>query len=208
MTETIDTEGLLRSDDFEQAAFEELDLEELDLEERSLEDKSFSHCTFTRVRLPRGSLRECRFDDCTFVACDLSMVRLDGTALRTVVFQGCRLLGIDWTAARRLSFDVRMEDCAVSYGVFVEMKLRGMKMINCQAHELNLTDADLRDDCFSGTDLRGTHFENTCLVGADLERAKEYLLDPRRNRLGETRLSLEGALASLELLGIRVFETP
>ena len=103
-----------RADDFVDERFEELDLQGM-----SIEDKSFESCTFTRVHLAQGGLRDCRFDGCTFVGCDLSMVRLDNAALRQVAFKGCKLLGIDWSVARKIGFELSMEGCVLSYGSFL-----------------------------------------------------------------------------------------
>ena len=51
------------------------------------------------------------------------------------------------------------------------MTLRDTQVLDCTAHEVSFTGADLRGTSFRGTDLAGAIFESTKLSGANLSEA-------------------------------------
>src|SRR6476620_1297891 len=119
-----------------------------------LRGKRFSNCTFEAMNLPDARLDQCVFADCRFVRCDLSMSKLSECSLREVSFEHTKLLGIDWSTARVLVFEVSFHTCVLSYGSFFKRRLRETKLIDCVAHEVDFSAADLTAADFTGTDLR------------------------------------------------------
>ncbi|TNE47919.1 MAG: pentapeptide repeat-containing protein [Deltaproteobacteria bacterium] len=188
-------------DEFELETFENESNPEI-----ALHDKGFYGCTFTNIDWSQGELRRCTFDDCTFVNCNLTMVKAYDTTFREVTFQRTKLMGVDWTLVRPLTFEVSFEDCVLSYGSFVEVRLKGTSFLHCVAKEADFTEAILEKAKFRGTTLTGATFENTVLTQADLSEAKDYTIDPRRNKLDQTQFSLEAVLRVAAQLGIQVPE--
>ncbi len=170
----------------------------------ALEKASFSDCTFVDAVWTRASLRRCLFESCVFRGCDLTMVSPQDTSFRGVRFERCKLMGIDWTKAHQLTFDVVFHDSVLSYCTFDAMPLRGLSMTDCKAVEAVFTEANLTGADFAGTDLTGSTFLHTVLEETDLSLATGYQIDPTTNRLRDTRFSLDGALRSMALLGVRV----
>lgn len=193
---------LQSEDEFEDETFSGLAHSKLDLS-----NKSFTQCTFEAMSLNEVQLASCVFTDCRFVRCDLTMAKLGECSLRGVRFERTKLMGIDWSAARDLIFDVSFETCVLSYGVFVKRRMREVKFIDCTAHEADFSEADLTAAHFKGTDLRDARFTRANLTRADLSEARDYRIDPAETTLMKTRFSLEAALDVVARLGI-IVNTP
>merc|ERR1712025_748751 len=125
-------------------------------------------------------------------------------AFRDVRFTRCKLMGVDWSLAYALGFEVAFEGCQLRYASFAGMSLRGLLMRDCVADEAVFTGADLRDACLRGSRFAGATFQETTLIGADLRDAEEVVIDPRSNTLGGTKLSLDAALRAAAFLGVEV----
>ena len=169
-----------------------------------LRGKRFTRCRFEAVTLDKARLEGVVLDECVFVRCDLSMATLGDCSFRGAHFDHTKLMGVDWTVARDLLFDVSYEGCVLSYGVFVDRKLRKVALTDCVAHEVDFSGADLTDADLRGTDLRGAVFARTTLVRTDLSTATHYRVDPANNKLSKTKFSLEAGVATLRDLGIVV----
>ena len=163
----------------------------------------FERCTFRGTRLQEADLADCRFVDCVFEGANLSLARMDDCTFQGVTFRSSKLVGVDWTAARRLTA-VRFETCDVTRSAFVGLDLRRLVMTRCRARETIFSEADLSDADLSGTDFEGASFGGARLPRADLRDATGYALSPALNDLRGARVSLPEAAALLEALGIRV----
>ncbi len=178
--------------------------EDLDLRGEVLAGKEFHGCTFTRCTFAAARLERCLFDHCEVEGSDWSAVRLGNSSFRAVRFTQCRVGGVDFSAANQLMFEVRFEDCVLDFSSFVGMRLHGLQVLSSRAREADFTGTDLTGACFDGTELRGARFWRTTLHDADLRGASAYAIQPDKNRLKDTRFSLDAALDHLALLGIRV----
>ncbi len=183
---------------------DEQTFEDLRLEDHRFADLELSECTFRKLVAPRSSWTGCGLSACVFEDCDLAMARLERARLHDVVFRRCKLIGVDWTQASTLIMQVRFEDCALDYGNFAGLELPGLHLLDCSAREVDFRDARLDRACFRGSRLHDSLFEKTSLRGADLSEALDYRIDPRKNKLGKTRFSLDAALELLRGQGILV----
>jgi uncharacterized protein YjbI with pentapeptide repeats len=199
-TDTTDTDTRLNSaDDFEEETFVGGSFPGLDLRR-----KRFARCRFEAVGMDQALLQEAVLDECTFVRCDLSMASVAECSFRDVRFENTKLMGVNWTVARDLLFDVSFAECVLSYGVFADRKMRKTDLVDCTAHEVDFSGADLTEANFSGTDLRDAVFYRTKLAHANLSSALNYRISPADNRLNKTRFSMEAGLDTLRQLGIVV----
>ncbi|MCA9535696.1 MAG: pentapeptide repeat-containing protein [Myxococcales bacterium] len=199
MTQTDVASRLRSAEDFEDELFEGGSYPALDLR-----NKRFAQCRFEAVSMDKAQLQSVVFDECTFVRCDLSMALVGDCSFRDVRFEHTKLMGIDWTVARDLLFDVSFEGCVLSYGVFAGRKMRKTELVDCVAHEVDFSGSDLTEASFAGTDLRDAVFNRTKLVKTDLSSALHYRIDPSINQLSKTRFSMEAGLETLRSMGILV----
>jgi uncharacterized protein YjbI with pentapeptide repeats len=126
--------------------------------------------------------------------------------LRRCRFEDCKLLGIDWTAtlwsstmAGKRSDFVR---CALSYGAFIGLTMQKITLEDCVAHEVNFSDADLRDAICTGTDFRDGRFTGANLSGANFAGARNYRIDTRETKIARARFALPEAITLLRDLDI------
>lgn len=174
------------------------------IEGRRFEDCRFDHCDFSEA-----ALRACRFRDCEFADCNLSLVRLDGTQVGAR-FVDCKLVGIDWTRAHwpaiRLDAPIAFERCALNDGSFFGLSLRELAAVECRAHDVDFTEADLEDADFRHSDLRGAIFRRTRLARADFREATDYRIDVLLNDVRHAKFSLPEAISLLHGLDIDLTE--
>lgn len=163
----------------------------------------FEGCVFRGTCLQERDLGGARFVDCTFDGANVSVARVVGCAFQGTTFRGCKAVGVDWTAAARLTAVV-FEECDLTQSAFLGMDLRRLVLRRCRAREVVLAEADLSDADLSGSDLTGARFGRTKLARADLRRATGYVLHPAENDLRGARVTLPEAASLLAALGLVV----
>ncbi len=156
----------------------------------------FDHCSFTNCKMDR-----CKFINCRFDSCILSAVTPINCRFQEPRFFRCKLMGMDWTRTVDLSEPDFLE-CQVNYSNFKLLKLPGIKMVNCEAKEVDFIEADLRKGDFRQTDFEKSRFFKTNLTSADFKGAKNYSIDVKVNILKKTRFSLPEALLLLNSLDV------
>ena len=180
------TQSLYSGEQFKKRSFSNIDIQSI-----VFEDCEFENCSFL----------ECRFDGCRFVngtfsECDLSNFVPVNCEFREVDFLKCKIIGADWTkvkSIRMLSFS----ECFLNYSNFRMLKLEKIRIVRCEAKDVDFIEADLTGGDFKGTDFDQSIFFKTILSKANLAGAKNYSIDIKNNTLKETHFSLPEALSLL-----------
>lgn len=180
--------------------------DELRLEGTNVYDRVFDGCTFRRCHFEQVVFNGCRFTDCRFEASDLIGVRFVDTSLIDVGFRGGRAMGVDWSELRRLTLGIRFDGVRLDYSNFAELPLSGTRFHDCSLRDAVFSGADLRRADFRGSELVGARLDDSDLRGTDLREALGVVFDPRRAKLGKTRVNGVTAVALLEVLGLEVSE--
>lgn len=174
------------------------------LEGLHFEDCRFEHCDFSEA-----TLRDCRFRDCEFIDCNLSLVRPLGSQFGAR-FVDSKLVGVDWTLAHwpsiRVDAGIGFERCALNDSSFFGLSLRELVAVECRAHDVDFTEAELEDADFRHSDLRGAIFHRTCLARADFREATDYRIDVLLNDVKQAKFSLPEAVSLLRGLDIDLSE--
>ncbi|WNL46740.1 pentapeptide repeat-containing protein [Dyella sp. BiH032] len=175
----------------------------------TLEGLRFDDCRFEHCDFSEATLRDCRFRDCEFVGCNFSLARLAGSQFGAR-FTDSKLVGIDWTQAHwpaiRLGAGIAFERCALNDSSFFGLSLRELALIECRAHDVDFTEADLEDADFRHSDLRGAIFRRTRLARADFRDATDYRIDVLINDVKRAKFSLPEAVSLLYGLDIDLTE--
>jgi fluoroquinolone resistance protein len=164
---------------------------EVKFEECQFKDCSFINCKFEK----------CRFINCKFEGCILSAVVPMGDRLVETSFLNSKVIGVDWTKAQFLQ-DLGFESCQVNYSSFRMLKLPKIKMVHCEAKEVDFTEADLHEGDFTNTNFEKSIFFKTNLTKANFKGAKNYYIDARVNTISKAHFSLPEALALLDGLDV------
>ncbi len=191
------TEHLLQASSFEEELFDRLQLPAI------LADKEFTNCRFRGLKAEASIWRGVRLEDCAFEDCDLTRAQFPHTRFYGVSFRGCKLMGIDWSPIASnptLSF----ETCDLRYASFVKVNLRKALFRGCKANEASFIECQLSESDFSETDLTGANFEASDLGKANLTGAKGAFLAPGKNRVKDTRISVETAVLMALAQGMKV----
>lgn len=112
-------------------------------------------------------------------------------------------MGVDWSSIApnpTLSFDT----CDLRYASFVKVNLRKTIFRGCKACEANFIDCALIESDFSDTDLTGANCDASDLGKANLTTAVGAFLPPGKNRVKDTRISVESAVLMAMAQGLKV----
>jgi uncharacterized protein YjbI with pentapeptide repeats len=74
---------------------------------------------------------------------------------------------------------------------FYQLKLKAIRFVNCQLHEVDFAESDVSQAVFQNCDLAGAIFEFTNLEKADLSTASNYSIHPESNRIKKAKFSMQ-----------------
>lgn len=192
---------------FQAAAYGNELFQDLEARGERFEALRFDECVFDRCDFKETRWRDCRFRGCQFRHCDLGLADLAGSALAEVVFEECHLVGVVWTqlalpVGRALRADFFR--CTLDDASFDDCDLDNRRLYRCALREASFRNTRLRGADLRGAELAGAIFHNTDLREADLREARDYAIDPTRNRVARARFQLPEALGLLSGLDVEV----
>jgi uncharacterized protein YjbI with pentapeptide repeats len=126
------------------------------------------------------------------------MANLSGTALSTVSFRNCKMLGLRFDECKKLLFSVDFEGCQLNHSSFFGIGMRGTRFLDCSLLEVDFVQAQLGASVFHNCDFAGAMFDRTNLEKADLSSARNFSLDPEKNRIRRAKFSAHGLVGLLE----------
>jgi fluoroquinolone resistance protein len=176
--------------------FAKLSLEKETVKARYFEECEFDSCTFVDCKFEKCKFLNCKFNDCILSA----VIPLDSNFIDTT-FRKSKVLGFDWTKALKIEGLV-FEGIKINYSNFKLLKIPKIKIVNCEAKEVEFIETDLNNGDFKNTDFEKSRFFKADLSEADFRGARNYSIDVKNNTLKKTRFSLPEALALLEGLDI------
>ncbi|MDK2982016.1 MAG: hypothetical protein PWQ55_2363 [Chloroflexota bacterium] len=191
--------------------YEVVTLENLEAENLTLEGADFvaceiKHCQFSETHFNRCSFRNCNFEDC-----NLDLVQVNRCVFKSCQFTRCKMMGINWTEASwgrqeiaQLIKKINFKECVLNYSSFMELKLKGIEIIDSLAMEVDFSNAMLQKANFHGTDLERAIFRNTDCQHADFRGAKNYAISPMINNIAKAHFSLPEAMSLLYTMDINL----
>ena len=171
------------------------------MKDETISTKEFEDCSFEACTFGNCTFDKVKFINCTFNECFLSVIRSSGSRFLEVKFTRSKVLGFNWSktdAIRDLSFN----ECQLNYSDFSYMKIPGIKLLACEAKEVDFTEADLTNSDLQNTDFQNSRFYNTNLSGADFRGARNFYIDVKNNVLKKARFSFAEAMTLLSSLDI------
>jgi fluoroquinolone resistance protein len=186
---------------FELDSYEQEKFSGIALTQTKLDSKRFEECEFNGCSLVECKIVKCTFLSCRFKNCVLSAISPLQSRFSEVKFENSKVIGCDWTRAQHVE-ELEFSGCQVNYSNFKLLKLEGLKLVNCEAKEVDFIETDLSRGVFKNTDFEKSRFFKTNLTQADFRGAKNYSIDVRNNVLKKTHFSLPEVLSLLNSLDI------
>jgi fluoroquinolone resistance protein len=186
---------------FTKKAYYQVTFSGLSLANETIEGIEFEECEFNKCSFVNCVFEACKFLDCKFVECRMSAIKPSHSRFVEAKFSTSQVIGFDWTKADVIE-DLEFTECKLNYSNFRLAKPPRIKMIKCEAKEVDFIETDLTDGVFTGTDFENSRFFKTNLTNADFKGAKNYMIDARNNTLKKTKFSLPEALSLLNGLDI------
>lgn|GEM_PF-34354 len=182
----------------------------LQLKGVQLVSAEFYECTFTDCAFIETVFQNCRLNHCTFQGCDLSLLQVPDCRFSATRFEDCKLLSVNWTEANwstaSLGDPLSFVKCILSHSTFIGLELKGIRVVECIARDVDFREAVLTQADFSGSELSESLFSQTNLTGADLSTARNYHIAPQQNTLKGAKFSLPEAMSLLYNLDIDLSE--
>ena len=189
--------------DFTKGSYFQESFINLSLSNETIKSDEFEECEFNGCSFIDCKFERCKFINCKFHDCIISAISPVNSYITDVTFLKCKVMGCDWTKTSQIH-GLDFTDCQINYSNFTMLKLPKIKMINCEAKEVDFTETDLSEGSFTGTDFERSTFARTNLTRANLKGAINYSIDPRYNTLKQTHFSFPEALSLLNCLDIVV----
>ena len=183
----------------EEEFFEKLNFSKQPLLRGDYEACSFSHCDFSNA-----VLAEIRFIECEFTDCNFSSANLNNTSFQDARFQDCKMLGLLFDKCNDFGFAVNFENCQLDHSGFYQLRLTDTIFLNCRLRAVDFTEADLTNAVFDQCDLSESIFENTVLEKANFSSARNYSIDPDKNRLKGAKFSVPEVLTLLHKYKLQI----
>lgn len=186
---------------FTQKSYYQVKFSKLSFQNEIIKLNEFEECEFDSCSFIDCRFEKCKFIDCKFNDCVLSAIIPIDSRFIEVDFQKSKIIGFDWTKTQQIK-DLNFDHCQINYSNFRLLKLPKIKMIDCEAKEVDFTEADLREGVFTNTDFERSVFSKTNLAKANFKGAKNYFIDARYNVIKKAQFSLPEALSLLNSLDV------
>ena len=151
----------------------------------------YDNCSFSGCDFSNTHLSNCTFLECTFTDCNFTNAKFGGTTFNEFSFEDCKLLGADFSVCNDFMLQLRFRESALDLASFVGLKLDNTHFDRCPLKEADFTEAILTGAHFEDCDLDRTTFDQTNLEKANLTTARNFQIDPEKNKLKGAKFSKE-----------------
>ncbi len=186
---------------FDQDYYYQTKFSKISLEKAKLTSKVFEECEFNGCSFIDCKFEKCKFINCKFGECILSAVNPVDCRFIETKFTKCKVIGMDWTKTLQVQ-DLSFHECQINYSNFKLLKIPKIKIVNCEAKEVDFAEADLTEGDFKNTDFERSVFFKTNLTLANFKGARNYQIDIKLNTLKHARFSYPEVLSLLHSLDI------
>jgi len=166
--------------------------EKLDFCSDKLNDTEFEECTFIECIFDEHSISNLIFRECEFQECNFGKAVLKNTVFNDVRFINCKMIGLDFSICSTMLLSMYFSDCNLNFSSFYLLRLKGIIFMNCSLESVDFTETDLTSATFDNSNLKQATFEHTILDRTDFRSARNYQIDPEKNKLKKTKFSKEG----------------
>lgn len=173
----------------------------INLNKTNIAGKEFENCTFENCSFIEIIFENCKFMDCVFNDCILSAIKAPLSTFSEIQFNNSKIIGFNWTTAKSLRL-LEFKNSQLTYSNFELLKLPHLKIINCHANEINFSGSDLTEADFTNSNLEKSIFFNTNLTKTNFQKAYNYSIDFKSNKLKKTIFSTPEAFSLLNNLDI------
>lgn len=183
---------------------------DLDLSMQEVIGKKYDQCIFVKCKFTEAQFKSCKFYDCEFKSCDLSLIKVGDCEFSNNLIEDSKAMGINWAEMRlptvRVYCPVEFIRCNISYSNFLGLDLHEIQIIECQARDVNFSEANLSTSTLTDTDFANSIFNKTNLCEADLTHAINYYIDVYCNPLKGAKFSFPEAISLLGALEIEIVD--
>jgi fluoroquinolone resistance protein len=186
----------------------ENEFESVNLNNSETISSRFQECVFDRCKFTESAFVNCRFIDSQFVNCDLSLMGIPGSYFSGTRFEECKIIGVNWALANWSDLGIwkaiEFNQCALNHSTFLGLEIPKSRFINCELVNVDFREANLTSVDFSNSDLNESLFNSTNLTGSNLIKARNYQIDPTKNKLKNAMFSMPEVLSLLYNMDIEI----
>lgn len=165
-----------------------------DYRSNELPKAEYDNCIFINCDFTESYLSYVSFTDCEFKDCNLSGVKIKDTMFKDVTFNHSKILGVHFNECSDFLFSIMANHSTFSFSSFFNKNLNKTVFSSCILEQVDFTDSNLSQTQFIDSDLKHTIFENSNLEKADFRTARNFNINPNKNRIKNAKFTREGAL--------------
>jgi fluoroquinolone resistance protein len=123
--------------------------------------------------------------------------------------RNCKAIGINWANAswpKLAGKPLEFHNCVINDSSFMGLRLEGMTIEGCKAHDVDFEGGNFSGSNFSGTDFANGLFEGTNLTKVDFRGAVNYAIDLYKTEIKGAKFSCFEALQLLNCLEIELVD--
>ena len=184
--------------------FENITFEGADFAQLKVTNKVFTDCHFVNANFASADFFKSTFTECSFVNCNLSNVSAEASRMKDVRFENCKMLGFNFAKCDPWLLRVSFNKCLLNLSNFSMLNLGGTSFKGSLLHEVDFIETNLAKCDFTECDLLGARISRSDLRGANFVTAKNYLIDPRNNKVQNARFGTPGVLSLLSAFDIQI----
>ena len=192
------------------AFYEGLTFSDLEFSRGIIKSSTFERCEFVDCDFNESQFNDCKFLECVFKNSNLGLVKLTQTRFIETRFELCKIIGVNWTLLNwtgiTMSAPVGFDSCDISFSAFNSLKLPGLMIRNCKAHDVGFEYCDLTGADFFKTDLTNTRFSSSELNNCDFREASNFSINPTENSIEGANFSFPEVLNLLSSFRIKMDE--
>ena len=188
---------------FERQEYYDEVFENINIQDDLISSIEFDNCTFRSCTFNESKFEFCKLVECSFENCDLSLINVKGSIFNDVKISNSKAIGINWVLCGK-PFDVNFDSSNISMSSFYHLDLRHTQIISCKAHDVDFGKTNLEKVSFQDTDLLGSMFGDTNLKETNLSQATNYMIDPNKNYIKGTKVSLPQATSFLKFFDLKI----
>jgi uncharacterized protein YjbI with pentapeptide repeats len=132
------------------------------------------------------------------------MTKISDTAFRTVKFNQCKLAGLQYDGCNSFLLEMNFFECNLNYATFYKLNMKNADFSGSSLQEVDFTEANLAGAVFTNCDFQNAVFDRTNLMGANLEKAYNYEINPTNNVVKNARFSYPGMIGLVTSFKVKI----
>lgn len=159
--------------------------------------KEYKDTRFLNVAF--STFQDITFENCIFEKCNFSNADFSRTDIRESEFIQTKLVGVKFSK-ENFAFSANFTSCDLQYSDFIDLNLSEIQITKSNCKEMRIFKCSLKDAVFAENDFLSAVIQECNLTNCEFKGCENLVIDPERNKIKNTKVSMENGLDILNSL--------